>query len=221
MKIVSFNIGNFIFAKYLPGRQHYCFYNKNIGKVVSMIKNEDADIVFLQEVLGEKDKELIFDNFPEFKYRISINTNDRESSSLFLSKYEIQEIHHTYSNDYVINGITFFPIHLNAFSPKKRYEYASLFAKDLPGKKGVILGDTNFWIFNNYFLSSRDLKSYNKILDEHVDILKHLGYTCRIFLALDKIFTTKDIKTKNQKIVKHKIDLMDHYLISAEIENLN
>ncbi len=221
MKIVSWNIGNFIFAKYLPSRQHYCFYNKNIKEVVEMVKNEDADMVFLQEVLGEKDKELIFNNFPEFKYRVSINTNDRESSSLFLSKYEIQEIHHTYSNDYIINGVTFFPIHLNAFSPKKRYEYSSLLTKDLPNEKGVILGDTNFWIFKNYFLFNRDKKSYLKILDNHIDILKNLGYTCRMFLALDKIFTTKDIKTKNQKILKHKIGFMDHYLISAEIENLD
>jgi endonuclease/exonuclease/phosphatase family metal-dependent hydrolase len=220
MKIVSWNIGNFIWIKHFPGRKHYCFQSENITEVSDLIKKENADIVFLQEILQD-DVNLIYNNFPEFEHKISISTIDRESKSIFLSKYKIQDIEHTNSHDYIINGITFFPVHLNAFSPKKRYEQASYLLKDLPNENGIILGDTNFWIFKNYFLSSKDRTSYDKLLHNHIDILKHLGHTCRIFLALDKIFTTKDIKTKNQKIVKHKIGHMDHYLISAEIENLN
>ena len=42
-----------------------------------------------------------------------------------------------------------------------------------------------------------------------------------MFLALDKIFTSKDIKSKNEKIVRHNMGFMDHYMISLEIENLN
>lgn len=185
-----------------------------------MIKDENADVVFFQEVL-EEDAQLIFGNFPEYKYYTSIRTIDRESRSLFLSKYEIEEVNHANSNDYIINGVTFFPIHLNAFSPEKREKQVKLLSKDLPNQKGVILGDANFWIFKNHFLSSTDKKSYSNILKNHIDILKNLGHTSRMFLALDKIFTSKDIKSKNEKIVRHNMGFMDHYMISLEIENLN
>lgn len=220
MKIISWNIGNFIYAKCFPGRKHYCFHVPDMRKVSQMIKKENADIVFLQEIMNE-DIDFVIQNFTEFRYNMKIRSDDRLSKSIFLSKYEIQEIHHTNSNDYIINDITFFPIHLNAFSPKKRYEQAKLLVKDLPSKKGVILGDTNFWIFKSNFISDRDKKSYNKILENHIDILKKLGHTCRIFLSLDKIFITKDLKHFDEKIVRHKISQIDHFMIVSNIENEN
>ena len=220
MKIVSWNIGNFIWLKHLPGRSHYAFQTENINNVSNIIKKEDADIVFLQEVMEGKDIELLVNTFSEFPHFLKIRTGGRESVSLFLSKYEITEICHTNSNDYVINGITFFPIHLNAFSPRKRFEQASKLILDLPKEKGIILGDTNFWIFNKFFFSNRDKISYSKIVADHTDILKKLGATCRFFLSLDKMFVTKDLDCKNTKIIKHKIGHIDHYMISSEVNVL-
>ncbi len=218
MKIISWNVGNFIFAKYFLGRKHYCFDVRDMKEVSEKIKKENPDTVFLQEIMNE-DVAFVIQNFTELKYSMVIRSDERQSKSVFLSRHEIKEIVHTNSNDYIINGITFFPIHLNAFSPKKRYEQASILAKDLSEKNAVVLGDTNFWIFKNIFISKCDKKSYKKILENHVDILKKLGHTCKIFLSLDKIFVTKDIKVKNQKIVKHNIGWIDHYMIVAETDN--
>ena len=217
MKIVSWNIGNFIWLKHLPGRSHYAFQAENIDEVAELLKKEKADIVFLQEIMDGPDIELIIKNFPELPHFLKIKTGYRDSVSLFLSKYHIKEIHHTGSHDYIINGLTFFPVHLNAFSPKKRYAQANDLILDLPKEKGVILGDTNFWIFKKLFFSKRDKSSYIKIVNDHIDILKDLGASCRFFLSLDKVFITKDLTDFNSKIVKHKIGHIDHYMISCEL----
>jgi endonuclease/exonuclease/phosphatase family metal-dependent hydrolase len=217
MKIVSWNIGNFIWAKHLPGRSHFAFHKDDIDHVCKLIKRESADVVFLQEVKSS-DIEFIKDYFEEFSYSFVIETKEQSSASLFMSIYPIQDIEHSKSHDYIINGITFFPIHLYAFSPKVRSKQIHKLLSDLPKERGVILGDTNFWIFQRRFLSFLDRKSYSKIISDHDDILKNLGPTCRIFLSLDKIFVTKDLTSHNEKIVKHRINHIDHYMISSEIE---
>ena len=217
MKIVSWNVGSFLWTQYLPGRQHYSFQKDNLSEVVERLKNENADIIFLQEIL-EEDIQSVFDEFPEFEYKKQIHTGDRLSLSLFLSRYPITEIEHTGSHDYIINGLTFFPIHLYAFSPKKRLLQTMDIFADLPDQKGIILGDANFWMHKKFFLSRLDRISYKKILEKHTDELYDLSFTCRIFLCLDKIFTTFDVKVKNQKIVKHKIKHMDHYMISLDLD---
>lgn len=216
MKIVSFNIGNFIWILYTQRAPHYAFQRKDTHPVVTLVKHENADVVFLQEIATHKDADFLREHFSNFPYSLKIQT-ETHALSLFLSKYPIEEVHHTYSNDYRINGITFFPIHLYAFSSKVRSVQTNLLLPDLPEQKGVILGDTNFWIYKDYFFSRRDNSSYNKIIQNHIDCLKDLGETCRIKLSLDKIFITKDLLVKDSKIVKHKIGSIDHYLISATI----
>ncbi|MEN9551761.1 MAG: hypothetical protein RI935_138 [Candidatus Parcubacteria bacterium] len=217
MKIISFNIGNFIWAQHLPGRKHYAFHKDDIDAVCALIKQEDAQVVFLQEV-ETADIEFIKSHFPEFPHFLTIHIKEEKAASLFMSMYPITDIPHSESHDYIINGITFFPIHLYAFSPKVRREQVLRLLPDLPGEKGVILGDTNFWIVYGNFLSRRDKRSYNKIIKDHVDVLKKLGPTCRIFLSLDKIFITKDLISKDAKITKHTIGHIDHYMISTIVE---
>lgn len=218
MKIVSFNIGNFVWILYTQRVEHYAFQRKDMHDVVSLVKNENADVVFLQEIATHDDADLLRDQFSSFPYSLKIQT-ETHALSLFLSKYPIEEMHHTYSNDYLINGITFFPIHLYAFSSKVRSVQTDLLLPDLPEKNGVILGDTNFWIYKNFFFSKRDKKSYNKIIKTHTDCLKDLGETCRIKLSLDKIFITNDLKSFDSKVVKHSIGSIDHYLISTNIKH--
>jgi len=214
MKIVSFNIGNFIWITYTDGAPHYAFQTKDIDAVTSLIKNEDADIIFLQEIASDADAELLCQYFLDLPYSFKIKTS-AYATSLFLSKFPIKEIHHTQSNDYEINGITFFPIHLYAFSPKVRLEQTKLLLSDVPEKRGVILGDTNFWIYNSFFFSKHDKSSYDMITRNYKDCLSHLGETHRTRLSLDKIFITPDLHASKVKIVKHKIGSIDHYLISA------
>lgn len=216
MKIVSFNIGNFVWVLYTQKAQHYAFQRKDTNAIVALVGAENADVVFLQEIATHEDADLLRSHFSLFLYSLKIQT-ETHALSLFLSNYPITEIHHTYSNDYLINGITFFPIHLYAFSSKVRSVQTNLLLPDLPEEKGVILGDTNFWIYNNFFFSKRDKMSYNEIIKKHTDCLRHLGETCRIKLSLDKIFITHDLQAKGAKIVKHKIGSIDHYLISATI----
>lgn len=95
----------------------------------------------------------------------------------------------------------------------------NLLISDLVEEKGVILGDTNFWIYNNFFFSKRDKTSYEAIIRNHTDCLKDLGATCRIKLSLDKIFITNDLQAKDAKIIKHRIGSIDHYLISVTISD--
>lgn len=217
MKIATWNVGNFIWAKHLPGRTHYSFYKEDIEQVSELLMQEHADVIFLQEILPGEDEVLIYSRFMDYPYRLAIHTSDRASVSLFISRFPIEEIHHTNSNDYVINGITFFPIHLYAFSPKRKLEQTETLLPDLPGKKGVIMGDTNFWILYGRFLSRTDKKSYDLIVKDHTDVLAALGPTCRIFLSLDKLFITKDLSCTDAKILRHHIGHVDHYLISAVI----
>ncbi len=218
MKIISFNIGNFIWAKYLPGRKHYAFHKEDIDAVCTLIKEENAEVVFLQEVAIE-DIEFIKRHFPEFPHFLTIQIKEETAASLFMSMHPITDIPHSESHDYIINGITFFPIHLYAFSPKVRREQVLRLLPDLPEEKGIILGDTNFWILYDTFLSRRDKTSYNKLTKTHRDIAKHLGPTCRIFLSLDKIFITKDLVEKNVAIIKHRVNHIDHFMIRADIQS--
>lgn len=217
MKLVSWNIGNFIWAKHLPGRTHYSFYRGDTEAILELLNKEEADVIFLQEVLPGGDEEFLYGYFKNHPHHLTISTTDRLSVSLLISKFPIQEIHHTNSNDYVIEGITFFPIHLYAFAPDRRLTQTKNLLPDLPGKRGVIMGDTNFWILYDHFISKIDKKSYDLITEEHLDILKGLGPTCRVFLSLDKLFITKDLEYRNAKIVRHQIGQIDHYLISAVI----
>jgi len=217
MKIVSFNIGNFVWVLYTQRAQHYAFQRKDTDAVVSLVTAENADVIFLQEIATHEDADMLREQFSSFPYSFKIQT-ETHALSLFLSCYPIEEVHHTYSNDYHINGITFFPIHLYAFSSKVRSVQTNLLLPDLPREKGVILGDTNFWIYKDYFFSKRDKESYHKITKIYTDCLRHLGATCRIKLSLDKIFITKDLQGKDSKIIKHRIGSIDHYLISTTIE---
>ena len=216
MKIVSFNIGNFVWVLYTQRAPHYAFQTKDTKAVVALVKNESADVVFLQEIATHEDADMLRSHFSNFQYSLKIQT-ETHALSLFLSNYPIEEVYHTYSNDYHINGITFFPIHLYAFSSKVRCVQTNLLLPDLPGEKGVILGDTNFWIYKDFFFSKRDKASYEAILKNHTDCIRHLGETCRIKLSLDKIFVTKDLHSQGAKIVKHRIGSIDHYLISTTI----
>ena len=217
MKIISWNIGNFIWAKYFKQSGHYAFDKDDLPDILNLIKPENADVIFLQEVRHSHDADLILKSLPEFSYSTIVRDADTEHNSLFLSKYPILEIHHTNSNDYIIEDITFFPIHFNAFSPQTRFDQAKLLIPDLPSTKGVILGDTNFWIVLNYFLSKHDKITYNSIVKDHIDLLKDYGHTNRAFLALDKFFVTKDLKFSDIKLTKHKISYIDHYMISANV----
>ncbi len=218
MKIISFNIGNFVWVLYTQRAPHYAFQRKDTDAIVSLVTAENGDVVFLQEIATHEDVDMLRENFPNFPYSLKIQT-ETHALSLFLSRYPIEEIHHTYSNDYHINGVTFFPIHLYAFSSKVRSVQTNLLLSDLPKEKGVILGDTNFWIYKDFFISKRDKASYGKITKTFTDCLHRLGETCRIKLSLDKIFITKDLQSKDSKIVKHRIGSIDHYLISTTISN--
>lgn len=217
MKIVSWNIGNFIWLKYLPGKSHYAFQMEDIEEVTALLQKENADVIFLQEVPMGKDVDILAFCFKDHPFMFSIPAYDKDSVSLFLSRYPVKEVHHTNSNEYIINSVTFFPIHLNAFSPKSRLNHIQKLLPDLPESRGIILGDTNFWILNGFFISRRDKSSYQKIVHNHIDILRHLGATCRFFLSLDKIFVTEDLSYSHPKIIKHRIGHIDHYMISTII----
>lgn len=220
MKIVSFNIGNFVWVLYTKRAPHYAFQRKDTDSIVSLVTAENADVIFLQEIATHEDADMLRDKFPELKHSLKIQT-ETHALSLFLSRHPVEEVHHTYSNDYHINGVTFFPVHLYAFSSKVRSVQTNLLLPDLPKEKGVILGDTNFWIYKDFFISKRDKASYNKITKTYTDCLSHLGETCRIKLSLDKIFITKDLQASGTHIVKHRIGSIDHYLISTTISTID
>lgn len=171
---------------------------------------------FLQEIATHDDADMLREHLANFPYSLKIQT-ETHALSLFLSNYPIEEVRHTYSNDYMINGVTFFPIHLYAFSSKVRSVQTNLLLPDLPKEKGVILGDTNFWIYKDFFISKRDKDSYSKITKTYTDCLRGLGETCRIKLSLDKIFISKDLQATGTHIVKHRIGSIDHYLTSTII----
>ncbi len=216
MKIISWNIGSFIWLKHFPGRKHQCFQVENLDKIQEIIKKENADIIFLQELMTE-DIGKIINAFPELIYHRIINTENRISKILLLSKYPFVEVEHPLNNYFIINSINFLPIHLDAFSPRRRLLEIKSLLKDFTSKKSIILGDTNLWIFNKYFSSKLDKKSYLLFLEDFIDTFRFSNHTTRMFLPLDKIFISKDLESKNPKIIKDKIRHMDHYLISLEI----
>lgn len=216
MKIISWNIGSFIWLKYFPSRKHQCFQLENLDKVSQAIKKENADIIFLQELMAE-DIEKVINTFPEFTYFKIIDVENRISKILILSKYEPVEVKHAINSYFIINNINFLPIHLDAFSPQRRLLEVKSLLKDFTNQKSIILGDSNLWVFNKYFFSSLDKKSYNLFLESLVDIFRYSKHTTKMLLSLDKVFISKDIKSKNEKIVKNKIDHMDHHMISFEI----
>jgi hypothetical protein len=172
--------------------------------------------VMLFEIHTRGDAEAIFSNFPEFKYTQILNLKDRLSQPIIMSKFEINQ-DQIKPNVYNINNIQFNPIHLNAYSPKKRYTQVRQVIKSIENNKFIILGDTNFWLFKNYFLSNKDKLSYSMLTENMIDISKHIGLTMRTHMSPDKVFISRDLQCESVKVVKHHIGLIDHYMLIAQV----
>lgn len=223
MKILTWNLGLFFYYKYY---KHFnftlngvdvlneYFQIQYIDFVIAYLKKEQADICFLQELYSKDECDLLRAGLMGiYSYSEIISTQYHNHSILVLSKSKIttREILATEFSYVESFGKNFIPIHLNSFSPKKRFLQIHKLLESSYGKIDFIIGDTNFWSYNNIFLTKNDKKSYRKLLEQFIDVGSYTKITSKMGLNLDRIFLSKDEKIISVNCPHISQKGMDHF----------
>lgn len=223
IKIMTWNIGSFVFLKYKAwgGRDHYEYFQPSRnGDVVSKgIKSMDPDIVFLQEFWSEKDAESI-KSLEMYPFRQFVDMWYRKSGMLIASKkpFTLSSVQGYSVVSYI--DYTIIPIHLYSFDSSKRYKESCVLNELLPetNLKKIILGDTNIWSRNGFYLFSNDYCSYKQLTTSLVDVSKDITSTNYYGFGLDKIFASKDLVHQVLNSPRLRGRYMDHYPVYVEFK---
>ena len=231
MKILTWNIGSFIFIKYFkylgiknignqPIENEY-FQPILNGKFVSeQIREIDPDILFLEEFYTPDDSEYI-PILKDYPYKKFINAWYRKDTILIASKEKI-EIKMKKPYLYIISccrNIHFIPVHLNSFQASIRLsEIKTINGLLKKLKNTILLGDVNIWSHGKVFLFKEDKILYKKLTTSLKDFSEHIKSTTFIGFSLDKIFGDTKLNIKNVKVIKKRGRYMDHYPLYAELD---
>ncbi len=219
MKIISFNIGSFVWVKYFfKSKQNY-FQIENLTPVSNLISKEDPDLILLFEIWEQEHLEKIKNKFSTYKYSYILNTWYKSSSAIILSKNHIDK---KSKNIFYSNGFYFVPTHLFSFSATERLNQVLNIKEEIKEilpilKNFIIIGDTNFWSFGRFIFFRNDRLAISDLLESFSLASKSILYFSKMFLNLDKVFLSNDIEKFNTKIIKHNISYMDHYALMCDI----
>lgn len=229
------NIGLCVHMKYmrhfhniLSSRSlHHQFYTRHNDSIItSIIENNNPDVIIVQEVASNKDFEhlrQLLDNYPHsYLYQSYHHTHNKVIFSKEIFKYHTAIIEkHTVPYISYDNWTIIIPIHLSAFSPKKRYEQIQRIIRLIDQqwrKKYILAGDFNIWHIKNYFLSLKDKKSYTILSSRYQDCGKDAWTTSIIWAKFDKIFCSHWAHIVSSKVIYERGTYMDHYPLISELE---
>jgi endonuclease/exonuclease/phosphatase family metal-dependent hydrolase len=221
MKAVTWNVGSYYFLNYAvrrkktfhgqPIRTIYFQPELNGDFVSSHLKDFNADIIFLQEIMSLDDTNHIA-TLANYPYRLLVPNVHHEHSILIAAKqpFDAEE-----RGDFTLiqtGGMTFVPIHLDAHHAKGRYNDAlSLRASTQGVKHLVIIGDTNLWSRGEHCIFPADRKAYKALAAHNRDITAMLHSTSYFGLGFDKVFVSDDIQAQGISCPRIRSYFMDHY----------
>ncbi|MDB5260033.1 MAG: hypothetical protein JWN37_264 [Candidatus Nomurabacteria bacterium] len=220
MRVLTWNIASIIIFKFLrfikhngKNIDHWAFHPFiNADFVSKLIGNINPDIIFLQEFQFKEDAESI-NGLIEYPYKTFILTSlPHNTYTLIASKQPFVIETHNGITLIKYENIIYIPIHLHAFSSRKRsQELINILGLFSEGERYVIIGDANMASRGSKYIFSKDRKSYKKILSKLNDITSNIKSTTIFLLSLDKVFVSKDINIKHVERLKERGKYMDHY----------
>ena len=224
LRIMSWNIGSFIFLKYGTyfgfgsGDSYEYFLPDLNGNVVSeTIQNINPDILYLQEFWSPEDVGKI-PILKEYPYQLSLDMWYRDGGALIASKKPFTGN----SNDFHIityENHTIIPIHLNSFNPSKRLKDIEKLYELIPNvpPATIVIGDANIWSRGNRFLFSKDKQGYSKLTDRLFNASRNIVSTSYFGFGLDKVFLSGDLIATEVRAPRIRGEFMDHYPIYADV----
>ena len=229
MKVLTWNLGLFFYFKYyklfnlkLKNQSVFneYFQFQYINFVVGYIQKENPDICFLQEFYSDNERnELKNRLIATYPYWKTVSTWYHEHSIVICSKAEIDldEVHNT--EFYCVHsfGMSFVPIHLNSFSPRKRLEQIKKLISNISFNPDFILGDTNFWSYGNFFLTASDKKAHKILSGCFVNASGAISHTTKMKLNLDRIYVSNKIRNYSTKCPHISEMGMDHFPLFIEV----
>ena len=205
MKVVTLNVGRLI-----PFLNRFIPIGKNsIRKVRTQLEELDADIVFLQEIAGNRHLEQLIEGT---KYHFALGPSYEDERRLenvaLLSKREIRDIDYIPEShaisasipEYDINAVN---VHLH-LRKKKRWEQIKLLLSKIKRRRTIIGGDFNSNAEENSF---GDLRSCTSKIRSTTLYGRHI----------DDILHTPDVNVKSTELINCRFGLMDHYPLMATI----
>ncbi len=226
MRLLTWNIGSFVFLKYQRyfragnfDHQEYFQPELNAGFVSQTIESIDPDFLFLQEFYFPEDAQTI-SSLRKYPNQTLINTWYREKSALIASKkpFQFQMQDGIASIEYEQHHL--YPVHLNSFVPQKRLEESRALKQRTIGIKNLIIfGDFNYWKRKCFYVWQRDKNAYETFTQYLKDVTEKIYSTTCYGFGLDKIFATPDIQIGH--VTSHRIRgrFMDHYPVYCDIVN--
>lgn len=239
LRVVSYNIHK----GYDPLNQNYI-----LSEIRELIRASDADLVCLQEVVGEnlkvKEKGLIDNQFEfladevwsHYSYGKNAVYEHGHHGNLILSKYPIDEFKcvDLSTNEYEKRGllvckiqipeldrkITVMTTHLNLMAKGRRVQYQKI-ADELSlhgGEPTILAGDFNDWTKRASTLFEGRLGFEETYKKINGSYAKTFPAFCPL-LCLDRIYTKQLlIKESHVMDVPHKVKLSDHLPLFTELE---
>lgn len=203
VKVVTLNVGRLIpfLNRFFPIRK------SSIEKVKSKLKEIDADIILLQEVVGQRHLEELVEGTGYYSVLGPPYENERYLENVaLLSNREIREINYVPESnaisvlipDYNIDTVN---VHLSLRRKKRLKQIKSLLSK-IKLRRTILGGD-----FNDYI-------GENPIGNFH-SCTYQIGSTTLYGRHIDDILHTPDVRAESAKIVNSRFGLMDHYPVMA------
>ncbi|MFH1162384.1 MAG: endonuclease/exonuclease/phosphatase family protein [Candidatus Jorgensenbacteria bacterium] len=208
-RYLKFTIGN------VPIENEY-YSEGNIEKVVGVLQEISADVVILQEFYHPSDVTRIQTKL-RYAHHLLVDAWYHKHSIAVIANADIEIVDGTREFTILtVNDNYIVPIHLNSFSPEKRFGQVKILSEIIKEYgKVIIAGDTNFWIIGKRFLSNTDRRSYELLTNYTSDTSAGLA-TTYFGTSMDKIFITEHCSVRS-KVVRERGAYMDHYPIYAEI----
>ncbi len=224
MRILTWNIGCFIFLKYknlhkgIIDHSLEYFQPKLNGNFVSgVIGDTGADVIFLQEFWQSEHVEMI-SSLKQYPYLFFMDMWYRKSGALIASKFPFT---HKIEDDVTsieCEGYKIFPVHLNSyFSNERLRESNSIICRIQKDEKTIILGDFNIWSWGNFFPCRQDRKIYLNFKSVLHDASVGLKTTF-LRTGLDKIFVSQNMVVQRCEVLGTRGICMDHYPLCVDIE---
>jgi len=225
-RILTWNIGSFVFLKYgkyfgfrTGNKDEYFRPDVNGDLVSKTIEKINPDFLYLQEFWSPKDANQI-ECLKKYPHKMFLDMWYRKKGVLIASKkpFSFKMINRIPIVNY--KGCNIIPIHLNSYIAAKRFRQEAAIERVLPDLKGkeILMGDTNLWEIKNIFLFSKDRQTYIKFTRSLTDISKKIESTNFFGFATDKVFASKDLKIGKISSPRIRGSFMDHDLIYFDLE---
>ena len=225
MKFLTWNIGSYLFQKYLRSlyqkdaeRYEYFRPELNATFVSETISAIAPTVAFLQEFYLEDDRQSI-PSLAQFTYHYPLNMWYRANGAFLASNTQFEVTSFPQGGIFRTESLTIVAVHLNSYSAKQRQtEITEILEHTRTDKNIILLGDTNMWIRKTLNLFPHDRYTHALLKKRLVDHSMKSGPTTPLGFSLDRVFTTPTVAVTNLTTHPETGTYMDHYPVHFEIK---